>query len=65
MSKIVKSFKSNLTDYEIQHVGVICFCSWNRMKEYLNQACTIKPDEEIVGIIVDENGINIKIKNIN
>ena len=60
MAKIVKSFSEKTTE-ELTAGGVTNFIPWDRLKQYLEIAARIKPDEQMDGIIIDETGIRIRI----
>lgn len=65
MKKIAKSFDKSLTDIQIEYgSGVVTYCSFDRLKPYLEQACKLGKNEKIKGIVVDENGINILLQTI-
>lgn len=65
MTKIVKSFDKSVSDYEIEHGGsVVNYCSFDRLKPYLEQACNLSKNEKIKGITIDENGIRILLQTI-
>lgn len=58
--KIVKSFDKNIPDAEIASgVYTIGFCSWERLKPYLEQASN---GREVIGIRIDEKGIELILK---
>ena len=60
MSKIIKSLDKSTTDHQIE-IGCnsINFCSWERLKPYLEAANGGSP---IKGIRADKNGIEIILK---
>lgn len=64
--KIFKSLDENLTNEEFQKEyggsGVTSFVSWERLKGYINHAVGKKIGEEVVGLIIDKNGITVKFE---
>ena len=52
---------SEKTILEVEATANTNYCSWERLKPFLNQACDLKPDERIVGIEIIESGVKIKI----
>ncbi len=60
-TKIVKSF-SEKTSYEIENgTHTVSGASWGRMKEYIAIAVGLKGNERILGIVADDDGIQVKI----
>lgn len=60
MSKIVKSLDKNFTDQQIENgTHTINFCSWERLKPYLEAANGGSP---IKGVRADKNGLEIIFK---
>ena len=57
--KIKKSFKQGVPDEKVEEFGVTSFCSWERLKPYIEQACGKHPDEVIVSVIADKDGIKV------
>lgn len=58
--KIIKSFDKNISIFKIETgTHTINYCSWERLKPYLEQANGGSP---IKGIRADENGIEIILK---
>lgn len=41
---------------------IITFCSWDRLKKNIEDACGLKDHEEITGLVVNEDGVKIYLK---
>ena len=61
MSKIVKSFTPEKTVHQIETSGNTQFISWQSLKEYIKIAAMLRPNEQMDGIVVDEDGIKVRI----
>lgn len=60
---ITKSFVTDISDSQVADTyGSTNYCSWQRLKPYLEQACHIDKGEEVYGIRIDNNGIQIQIR---
>ncbi len=46
---------------EEKRKGTATLCSWNRLLPYLADACGLKQDQKIIGVVIDENGITMQI----
>jgi len=61
MEKIIKSFNGKLK-HEIKSTGTFCYCSWERLKPLLDSAVMLKDGEQITGLIIDEDGISVRVE---
>jgi len=64
-NQIIKSFVSGVNpDQYITSRGSVNICSWERLKIYIQMAAGYRPGDEIVGLVADEQGLQIVIRNI-
>ena len=66
-TKIFKSLVEGVSDDTFEKndgSGVVSFVSWDRLKPYIEHAVGKKPDEKIVGLRIDNTGINVKFERI-
>jgi hypothetical protein len=59
---IKHSFIPTIPHADVRECGTTNFCSWERLLPSLQQACGLKPTEQIRGIVIDEAGIKIMIE---
>ena len=60
MSRLVKTLSSKTTE-QIDSGGTTNYISWERMKPYLEIAVRLKDHEQIDGVIVEEDGLKVRI----
>jgi len=58
--KIKKVIDKSETKQSIEY-GTMSFCSFERLLPHLAKAINLAANEKIVGITVDERGLNVKI----
>lgn len=59
--KIKKSFYPEVDISELEY-GTMNSCSWERLKPFLEQAAGLKPNEKLVGLTANEDGLKLKIE---
>ena len=59
--QITKSYSKKTKDELENSGGLTNYISWDRMKEYIAIASGIKENEQLDGIIVDDDGIKARI----
>ena len=64
MARIVKSFDKTKKPHEIDSGGLTSQRSWEGLKPFLNEAFAIKDNENIIGIIADEDGVQVRIETL-
>jgi hypothetical protein len=66
-TKIYKSLAKGVSDSAFEKndgSGVVSFVSWERLKPYIEHAVCKKPDEKIIGLRIDNTGINVKFERV-
>lgn len=61
MTKIVKSL-SKKTKKEVEDTSLTAYCSWERLKPYIEMSIAKKNYENVVGIVADDDGIKILLE---
>lgn len=60
--KIVKSVNPGVTELEVERGGTTNFCSWERLKPYLEQASGLRDNEEVIGLVATKDGLEIRLR---
>lgn len=58
-TEIIKTL-SEVPQSEINRGGVFTFRSWESLKPLLGESVRLRADERITGIVIDEDGVNVK-----
>lgn len=61
-TKIVKSLDGKTPTERVEECSLSASVSWERLKPYIKTAIGDRPTEEIVGIVIDEYGIKVKLR---
>ncbi len=60
--RIFKSFVPGKKDQSVMGGGVMNSLSWETLKPFLESACKLRPNEILVGVIADDQGITFKFE---
>ena len=65
MPKVVVSLQPDISTEQLERSGVnvVSQISWNALTPYFNQIFNVRNNEEIIGVVVDERGIQIRLRN--
>lgn len=61
-SLIKKSYDPKIQDADVTFAGTTNYCSWGRLRQYLALAAGNKLSEEVIGVTVTKDGVQIHTK---
>lgn len=59
---IVKTFSKTKTEQDILSGGITSFVTWEQLKPYLAAAVRIRHNEKVAGIVIEKDGITVRIE---